>query len=98
MIPDVGWGRVPDGESVPVGESVRFPMPDARFSMPYLPDARCPILDALFARCPMPDARCPMPDANFLLLVNAIEQPKSPENPDKVGNSGVSIGEYHKYV
>jgi hypothetical protein len=37
-------------------------------------------------------------DANFLLLVNAIEQPKSPENPDKVGNSGVSIGEYHKYV
>jgi hypothetical protein len=72
--------------------------------------ARCPVwpmpclADALFGRCPvwpMPDAlfgRCPMPDANFLLLVNAIEQPKSPENPDKVGNSGVSIGEYHKYV
>jgi hypothetical protein len=50
------------------------------------------------ARCPMPDARCPMPNSNFLLLVNAIEQPKSPENPDKVGNRGVSIGEYHKYV
>jgi hypothetical protein len=31
-----------------------------------------------------------MPD--FLLLVDAIEQPKSPDNPDKVGNSGVSIG------
>ncbi len=58
-----------------------------RFSMPYL-------ADALFDRCPI----WPMPDANFLLLVNAIEQPKSPENPDKVGNSGVSIGEYHKYV
>ena len=66
--------------------------------------------DALFGRCPiwpMSDAlfgRCPiwpmsyLADANFLLLVNAIEQPKSPENPDKVGNSGVSIGEYHKYV
>ncbi len=52
--------------------------------MPYLADARCPFW--------------PMPDANFLLLVNAIEQPKSPENPDKVGNSGVSIGEYLKYV
>ena len=50
------------------------------------------------SQCPMPDARCPIPDANFLLLVNAIEQPKSPENPDKVGNSGVSISEYHKYV
>jgi len=58
-----------------------------RFSMPYLADARCPIW-------PMPY----LADANFLLLVNAIEQPKSPENPDKVGNSGVSIGEYHKYV
>jgi len=74
-----------------------------------MPDARCPILEARCpmpdARCPMPDARCPMPDArfsmpdaNFLLLVNAIEQPKSPENPGKVGNRGVSIGEYHKYV
>jgi hypothetical protein len=91
VIPDVGWGRVPDGESVRVGESVRCPMP-------YL-------ADALFGRCPiwpMPylaDAlRGPMPNSNFLLLVNAIEQPKSPENPDKVGNSGVSIGQYHKYV
>ena len=67
-----------------------------------MPDSRFPILDSRFpmpdARFPMPDARCPMPDANFLLLVNAIEQPKSPENPDKVGNSGVSIGKYHKYV
>ena len=71
MIPDVGWGRVPDGESVRVGDSVPVAIPDSRF---------------------------PIPDANFLLLVNAIEQPKSPENPDKVGNSGVSIGEDHKYV
>ncbi len=44
------------------------------------------------------ESQFPIPDANFLLLVNAIEQPKSPENPDKVGNCGVSIGEYHKYV
>ena len=57
---------------------------NSRCPMPYLADARCPIW--------------PMPDANFLLLVNAIKQPKSPENPDKVGNSGVSIGEYDKYV
>ena len=35
---------------------------------------------------------------NFLLLVDAIEQPKSPDNPDKVSNSGVSIGQYDKYV
>ena len=82
-----------------------MPMPHAHalfgrcpiWPMPYLADARCPIW-------PMPylaDARCPiwpMPNSNFLLLVNAIEQPKSSENPDKVGNSGVSIGEYHKYV
>ncbi|MCC3441563.1 MAG: hypothetical protein JGK01_07050 [Microcoleus sp. PH2017_03_ELD_O_A] len=27
-----------------------------------------------------------------LLLVDAIEQPKSTDNPDKVGNSRVSIG------
>ena len=67
VIPDVGWGRVPDGESVRVGESFR-----------------CPVW--------------PMPHANFLLLVNAIEQPKSPENPCKVGNCGVSICEYHKYI
>lgn len=66
MIPDVGWGRVPDGESVRVGR--------------------------------VSESQLAIPDANFLLLVNAIEQPKSPENPDKVGNSGVSIGEYHKYV
>lgn len=38
------------------------------------------------------------PLTNFLLLVDAIEQPKSAENPDKMGNSGVSIGEYHKYI
>lgn len=50
------------------------------------------------ARFPLPNSRSPIPDSNFLLLVDAIEQPKSPENPDKVGNSGVSIGEYHKYV
>ena len=69
-------------------------MPDALFG-------RCPVwpMPCLAdARCPMPDARCPMPDANFLLLVNAIEQPKSSENPDKVGNCGVSICEYHKYI
>jgi len=72
--------------------NAQCPMPDAQCPMP---NARCPMPDA---RCPMPDARCPMPDATFLLLVNAIEQPKSPENPYKVGNSGVSIGEYHKYV
>ena len=74
-----------------VSES-QFPMPDARCPMP---DARFSMPDS---RCPIPDARFPIPDANFLLLVNTIEQPKSPENPDKVGNSGVSIGEYHKYV
>ena len=79
MIPDVGWGRVPDGESVPLGR-----VSESQLAMP----------DALFGRCPI----WPMPNSNFLLLVNAIEQPKSPENPDKVGNSGVSIGEYHKYV
>jgi hypothetical protein len=66
VIPDVGWGRVPDGESVRVGR--------------------------------VSESQLAIPDANFLLLVNAIEQPKSPENPHKVGNSGVSIGEYHKYV
>lgn len=71
MIPDVGWGRVGDGEMGRVGES---------------------------GRAAVPDSRSPIPDSNFLLLVDAIEQPKSPENPDKVGNSGVSIGEYHKYV
>ena len=89
MIPDVGWERV--SEWGRVSES-QFPMPDARCPMP---DARFSMPDS---RCPIPDARFPIPDANFLLLVNAIEQPKSPENPDKVGNSGVSIGEYHKYV
>ena len=50
------------------------------------------------APCPMPHAQFPMPNSPGLQFVNAIEQPKSPENPDKVGNSGVSIGEYHKYV
>ena len=70
----------------------RFPIPDSRFP---IPDSRFPIPDSRF---PIPDSQFPIPDANFLLLVNAIEQPKSPENPDKVGNSGVSIGEYHKYV
>ncbi len=44
------------------------------------------------------NSQFPIRNSNFLLLVNAIEHPKSPKNPDKVGNSGVSIGEYHKYV
>ena len=93
-----------------VSES-QFPMPDALFArcpICPMPDSQCPIwpiLDARFsmpyladARFPIPHSPFPMPNSNFLLLVNAIEQPKSPENPDKVGNSGVSIGEYHKYV
>ena len=70
---------------VPDGESVRVAIPESQFP-------------SRNARCPMPDSRFPMPDANFLLLVNAIEQPKSPENPDKVGNCGMSICEYHKYI
>ena len=44
------------------------------------------------------NSQFPILDSNFLLLVDAIEQRKSPHNPDKVGNSSVSIGEYHKYV
>ena len=72
--------------------SGRVGIPDSRFP---ITDYRLPIPNYRF---PITDSRFPITNSNFLLLVDAIEQPKSADNPDKVSNSGVSIGEYHKYV
>ena len=54
------------------------------------------IVAITYSQLPIPNYLFPI--TYYLLFVYAIEQPKTRDNPDKVSNSGVSIGEYHKYV
>lgn len=63
-------------------------------SLALIPEGRGRVGES--GELPITNSQLLIPD--FLLLVNAIEQPKSPDNSDKVSNSGVSIGQYDKYV